>query len=775
MRTDKTQHGIKFSRLSRWSLRLRNFDAEFFRLSVVKPLPGNQFDSKTYLWDAMRKAVLASILLLLVLWLSHPYLSRAIEGPPPPTPVSLDVPAHPSNIGPVLSAADSSSDAQTLPPNVSVVRGRAGYWRLAQDKSGVWWFMSPDGQLEFLNTVTTVQPTQLSRNPDGAHFVSLDWKGNADGEGSQENLDRWAQATIQRVRDAGFKGLGAWCNPALHRFDIPMSQDLNLWSWIQDSSKRLYTSDWQTMAEQAVKMQVVTLADNRNLVGYYIDNELDWGDGFAGPNVYFDHLPVSDPNRQEVVKVIQSIWPTVSDFNFAWGTKLTAWSEVDSWTSLPHLPASAFDRLSAAWISHLAEDYFRITTNLIRRYDPNHLILGVRFKGYAPEEVVLASRNYTDAQSLNYYVSDAKLDAEMFRMMYERSGQPIVISEYSFHSLDGHSGNPDTVGFAAQVPDQQARADGYRLMTTRLARVPYIVGADWFQWCDEPPGGRGGDGEDVNFGVVDIHDKPYDQLVAAIRQTAPLLDGMHGKSGEGIPQDVWRDSYATKPAMEVPYLATAPTLDDNLADWPAAAKLYGVRREQTVGLERFPVATPNIYLGWTHDGLYLGCEVFDDERTVAPAEGWWWTRDNIEFWIATRSVTSDQNNYDPYCHQFFVVPTGGDNQGSSVVGQWHRDGDTLKDNLIPDAEIKQVTRLLPDRYIVEMFIPAKALNGFDPVHHPELSFNIHVRDFKKAADFFWSAPKSQQTQLRPSTWGSLVLLAPKGSSPLASAIAAPIH
>jgi hypothetical protein len=774
MRTDKPQHGIKFSKLGAYQVQLRHFDVKIAASASVKPLPENRFSLKTYLWDAMRKAVLVSILLLSILWLSRPYLSKGIEGTPVPTTANADLPAHPTAVGPVV-LADASSDSQSLPANISVVHGRPGFWRLAQDKSGVWWFMSPDGQLEFLNTVTTVQPTQLSRFHDGAHFVSVDWKGNAQGEGSEQDLDQWAQATIQRVRDAGFKGLGAWCNPALHRFDIPMSQDLNLWSWIQDTSKRLYTSDWQTMAEQAVRTQVVPLAENRNLVGYYIDNELDWGDGFAGPNAYFDHLPVTDPNRQEVVKVIQSIWPTVSDFNFAWGAKLTAWSDVDAWTSLPREPAGAFDRLNNVWISHLAEDYFRITTNLIRRYDPNHLIMGVRFKGYAPEEVVAASRNYTDAQSLNYYVSDARLDQEMFRMIYERSGQPIVISEYSFHAMDGQSKDPDTVGFAAQVPDQQARADGYRLMTTRLARIPYIVGADWFQWCDEPPGGRGGDGEDVNFGVVDIHDKPYAQLVEAIRQTAPLLDGMHAKSGEGMPSDVWRDSYAAKPTMQVPYLSMAPALDDNLADWPAAAKLYGIRREQTVGLERFPVQTPNVYLGWTHDGLYLGCEVFDDTRTVAPADGWWWTRDHMEFWIATRSVPSDQNNYDVYCHQFFVVPVAGPDHEAGVVGQWHRDGDTLKDNLIPDTEIKQVTRLLPDRYIVEMFIPAKALNGFDPVHHPDLSFNIHVRDFDKAADFFWSAPKSQQTQLRPSTWGSLVLLAPPAVSPVASAIAPAVH
>src|SRR5205823_6564038 len=245
---------------------------------------------------------------------------------------------------------------------------------------------------------------------------------------------------------------------------------------------------------------------------------------------YFDSLAADDPNRQQVVVAIRALWPTLDAFNAAWHLTLNDWKQLDQWQLLPKEPAEAHAKLLSAWIEHLAGDYFRTTTSLIRRHDPNHLILGVRFKGYAPREVVRASKALTDAQSLNYYVNDAKCDAEMFRMMNAESGQPIIISEYAFHSLDGRSGNRNTVGFAAQVLDQQARADGYHLFTTRLARVPCLIGADWFQWFDEPPGGRDHDGEDVNFGVVDVDDEPYELLAQSIRRTAPLLNPLHDAS-----------------------------------------------------------------------------------------------------------------------------------------------------------------------------------------------------------------------------------------------------
>ncbi len=701
----------------------------------------------------MRKSVIILLLVVAIAWIGLPLFTHARDASP----------------------SSARSWAPTTMPataeNLAVIRGVPGYWRLAQDRSGVWWFLSPDDRLEFLNTVTTVQPLQLSRDREAPHFVSRDWHGNSDGEGSRAELDQWAEATLARVLNTGFKGLGAWCNPAFHHLDVPMSQDLNLWTWIDDASRRLYSSDWAALAEHAVKTQVVPLRDNKNLLGYFIDNELDWGDGFAGPGAYFDNLPVDDPNRMEVVKMIHSLWPTTQEFDHSWGTKLTSWKDIDGWSVLPREPAGPFARLSSAWTSHLASDYFRLTTRLIRKYDPNHLILGVRFKGYAPQEVVAASRDYTDAQSLNYYVSDAKLDAEMFHMMYEQSGQPIVISEYSFHSMDGSSGDMDTVGFEAHVPDQKARAEGYRLMTTRLARVPYIIGADWFQWCDEPPGGRSGDGEDVNFGVVDVHDRPYQQLREAIKQTAPMLNGLHARSTVDSEQDVWRDSYAAKPEEKVPYLVQVPALDGVLSDWPATCKLSGMRREQTVGMSRYPVETPNVYMGWNNQGLCLAIEVFDNHQQFAAANGWWWTRDHVEFWISTHSVTSDQDSYDVYCHQFFIDPGSKEGDGSvGVVGQWHRDGDALKDNLIPQPLIKRTMKILPDRYIAEMFIPGAALHGFDPVHQPSLAFNLYVRDFDSAADFFWSAPKLVQTQLRPGTWGSLYLEPP--AQPLALAHAA---
>jgi hypothetical protein len=696
----------------------------------------------------MRTVVLAVVCILIVGALVHPLITGASN----PTASSV-----PERTGGRAETSERSVEAEPAPA-FAELRGTPGFWRIGRTGDGVWWFVSPTGTAEWLNTVTTVVPYQLGRDTVGPHYASKDWSGRH----TAEDLRTWAAATLARVREKGFKGLGAWSHPIFHEFDVPITRDLNVWTYVATECRRFYSPQWAETARRAIREQVLPLRENVHLVGYYTDNELDWSDAGAGPALYFDNLAPNDPNRQAVIRVIRDLWPTVEAFNADWGTGLT---DLNALTELPALPTdatNAYGQLFSAWLERLARDYFRLTTELIREYDPNHLILGVRFKGYAPREVVRASRGYTDAQSINYYVSDGRLDADMFRWIYEESGQPIIVTEYAFHALDGRSGNRNTVGFSAQVPDQQARADGYRLFTGRLARVPFVIGADWFQWNDEPPSGRTLDGEDVNFGIVDIDDRPYELLAQAVLETTPTLNRRHAGSANDDGTDVWRESYAVKPSMTVPYLVSPPRLNGELSDWPAAALVQGIRHGRTIGLERSPLPRPNVLLGWTAEGLYVGFEVFDHDIQSAPPKGWWWTRDCVELFVSTRPVSSDQVRYDAYCHQFFFVTTDtpvGDG-APGVVGQWHRTGDALSDHLIPHPAIKDAVRVLPDRYVVEMFIPAPALHGFDPASTRELAVNVHVRNFQHATDYYWSAPKEAMTQMRPNTWGVAYLQPP---------------
>ena len=89
------------------------------------------------------------------------------------------------------------------------------------------------------------------------------------------------------------------------------------------------------------------------------------------------------------------------------------------------------------------------------------------------------------------------------------------MAEFAFRAED--SGLPNTQGAGPKGPNQAARARAYSNYVKWLESMPEAVGYHWFEWCDEPHGGRF-DGENSNYGLVDIHDRPYTEFVKAVTQ-----------------------------------------------------------------------------------------------------------------------------------------------------------------------------------------------------------------------------------------------------------------
>ncbi|MDZ7637752.1 MAG: hypothetical protein U5J83_05810 [Bryobacterales bacterium] len=53
-----------------------------------------------------------------------------------------------------------------------------------------------------------------------------------------------------------------------------------------------------------------------------------------------------------------------------------------------------------------------------------------------------------------------------------------------------------------------------------------FIGTSWFQWVDQPVTGRM-DGENYNIGLVDVTDRPYTELLDAMKTTHQRLFDVH--------------------------------------------------------------------------------------------------------------------------------------------------------------------------------------------------------------------------------------------------------
>jgi len=99
--------------------------------------------------------------------------------------------------------------------------------------------------------------------------------------------------------------------------------------------------------------------------------------------------------------------------------------------------------------------------------------------------------------------------------------KPVLIGEF-------HFGTPGR-GLAAgllQTKNQEERGVAYRYYVENAAANPALIGVHWFEWIDEPNTGRM-DGENYNIGMVDVTDRPYGELVEAMKATHRRLLAVH--------------------------------------------------------------------------------------------------------------------------------------------------------------------------------------------------------------------------------------------------------
>ncbi len=252
------------------------------------------------------------------------------------------------------------------------------------------------------------------------------------------------------------------------------------------------------------------------------------------------------------------------------------------------------------WTGIVARHYYAVAARAIHAADPNALYFGDRLPIYYDPAAVRAMAPYVDAIATNYNVDsgDGWIADYYFDGLRKLSGgKPVLISEWFFAARQNRTGNLNN-GHLMTVDTQAERARGAAAATENLAAIPEIVGAHWFQYYDHPKGGRD-DGEDYDFGLVDINDQPYRRLTAALTVANRRAFEIH------------EEATALSPAARefvVPHAEIA-LRNHSLSDWPKPASLLP-RLIASPGAVEFGEA----YLSWSERGLQLatiGQDYFD--------------------------------------------------------------------------------------------------------------------------------------------------------------------
>jgi len=431
----------------------------------------------------------------------------------------------------------------------------AGPFFQVRQIDGKWWLIDPDGHRFLSKGVDTVQFAQdniqgTSRSPYG--------ETNQAKYGSRE---AWREAAAKRLLGWGFNTLGAWSDERLAEIEVDGKRlayaptiDLGAafvarkgrgQAWLHGVFPDVFDPEFEETARRVAGQRCTPRKDDRRLLGWFTDNELRWGPDWRGRDellTMFLALPAEAPGRTAAIELLRRRHGDIARFNEVWKTGFASWDELAGAGPLkpPVVRAAVYAQNEAAerkanqadpkraafvadcdaFLASLAERYFRITCEAVRAADPNHIVFGCRFAYVPPAPVVAAAAKHLDAISFNCYDTDPRRAIDAYSVF----GKPLVIGEFSFRAAD--SGLPNTRGAGPKVKTQADRAAAFTRYVTLALGKPNVVGYHWFEHADEPKEGRF-DGENSNYGVVNIRDEPYQALTQAMTELNAQAEKLH--------------------------------------------------------------------------------------------------------------------------------------------------------------------------------------------------------------------------------------------------------
>ena len=403
-----------------------------------------------------------------------------------------------------------------------------GYFRV-EKIDGIWWFVDPDGYLFLSLGANGIGPNTSSNfnPPKGAYTLtppegfdpaelSISRRGGRGGSaiqfdnaamvgywnlyrhyGAQNLMEKARQKVVDRMSLWGMNTMGGWSNtgenPKPYMAFLRPGRTSNIFGLVD-----IYVPGFKETVEESIRNSVNSTMNDKMLIGYFIGNE-----------------PSFCNQENRLAELIME-----ADDNVPLKKAYIAYTEKNG----------ASTESNKAFAYETFREYIKIVCNASKKYDPNHLILGIRFgRGVPSKEILNISKEYFDVYSFNNYGMNPMVESNVnyetmtvtgqprsaerniFDEIYQATGLPMIIGEYHFGTTDRALGES-----LVRVNSQEERGIAYRNYSEKAFSHPALIGLSWFQWNDQEIFGRN-DGENYNIGLVDITDRPYPYMVEAIK------------------------------------------------------------------------------------------------------------------------------------------------------------------------------------------------------------------------------------------------------------------
>ncbi|WP_369808883.1 hypothetical protein [uncultured Alistipes sp.] len=409
------------------------------------------------------------------------------------------------------------------------VRGTEGYFRVAQ-ADGRWYFLDPDGGAVILHGTQHVRPYHMDDTPTAEHEAGYKARFGTDAAWSAEtgrmlasygiNYISYGAKRIARfpddIRDNLLSPEYAAPGSISGRRKIAYGENLYLLrTFMWDMTSKLgydkafdtgkynrlvlvFEPKFKEYVEQLAQEKCADFVGDPHFVGYYLDNELPFVAYENSSNTlgvelkHFLSLPDTYSGAREFAR----------DFMTREG--------IASESAITPAHREKFR-------AEVAENYFRITTEAVRKADPQHLILGARLHDWSKytRGIVEACARYCDVVSINYYARWQPEPGFMADLAMWCGDRPFIVSEFYVKAADAaYKGRPyvNTDGGGWLVRTQKNRGEFYQNFCLRLLETRRCAGWMHFEYADGYQDGRG-----TNKGLVSVEYQPYTEYLAMMK------------------------------------------------------------------------------------------------------------------------------------------------------------------------------------------------------------------------------------------------------------------
>jgi len=429
---------------------------------------------------------------------------------------------------------------------------------------GVWWFIGPDGEKFVSLGVNHIEPhlwlapynIDSTLKKYGADMVDQNGAFNTQGKAAQ----KWIEHVKVLCDDLGFNTFAKHIHPSI---DYNLYKDkayylvgfetapVAFWRFEAGDGPLpdVFSTEFEMFVNSKVAEVVNQHKNDRNLLGYMYTDIPCWilpeyakkqenervmiypwvnamfkqGDYTAGKQKWIEHLKSRYPSTKEVAKV----WNIPYDNLYS-----LTWEDLArrvNWLKPADLVRANDDMVT--FLALIAERWYVLHYNAIRKLDTNHLIWGDKNMIEEYDDFLINPlKKYVDVivyQSYNLW----KDDKPIVDRVYKQTGKPLINGDGSYAFIHPRQQRLKVKGWWTGAKDIKQVAQMYKETMEGMMKTPYVIGwhhCGMLQQWDE---GARGDVLSNENGFLDPWENYYTEWTDVIKDVNKNMHHLHEQSG----------------------------------------------------------------------------------------------------------------------------------------------------------------------------------------------------------------------------------------------------